>query len=894
MAESGILKRTQEMLNEEKWTRAAISAYTVNQIKELDNIYHEAAKEKLVDEIYQICSEHLAHSKNSIIALYLTGIINLTRQTLDDSPIVELLNIFTENHKWNIVEYICLRVLDYVENRNALIRLAECYENENKNEEKFAIWERLIRIDTEETELVKTIAEYYEQKNDLETAIDYYRKALHRFIAKGQFAMIKEMWEKLITLTPSDVYFFLYVQKKIAKNISGEKAAQLLEDLYKVYKTKKDWDTSILILKQILEYEDRNPVMRKEIVECYRAKYANHSRLEECLRISNISQTYRAIFEAISDFEKHIQFDVGNFVYHRNWSIGRIRSIEGENIYIDFAKKRNHEMTLKMAFDNLKVLPKDHIWVLKAIMKQEVLKEKIKSDISWALKILIKSFDNNTDLKTIKKELVPAILTESEWTSWSKKAKDILQTDPTIGNTSDSVNTYMVRDRPLTFEEKTYNQFKAEKNFFSRLQCIRNFIDKGGDTDSELFTEMIEFVATFIKTGQTSDEYSIAAYLFIKELAQHHTMLKKYLTVSFTELVTKDTDFTALYNFIKDTNLRQMLLQTIKQTLANWVSIYMELLPTTQLKSMIDILLDAGETEQLLRFFNNVIENYRDYRSTFIWMIRSLWTEKWIEPLYRYYDKVLIILIHILDICYKEIENHKNTVENKKLIKAIDNFLFRDGAITKFIEQSSKEAVERMYALISDVRTIDPAIKLNIRKKIQERFPDFKFQEEERSIVSRGLIVTEKKYNEKTQQLNKLVNEDVPANQKEIAFALSLGDLRENAEYKAAKEKQDELNSKIAKLKNEIERAQIFDRASASTTKISFGTKVTLLNLNTNKNEVFTLLGPWESDPANNIISYLSPLGKKLVNHKVDDMLSFSINEKQFNYKVIKIELADI
>ncbi|HQG40414.1 MAG TPA: hypothetical protein PLV76_05960, partial [Spirochaetales bacterium] len=63
MAESGILKRTQEMLNEEKWTRAAISAYTVNQIKELDNTYHEAAKEKLVDEIYQICSEHLAHSK---------------------------------------------------------------------------------------------------------------------------------------------------------------------------------------------------------------------------------------------------------------------------------------------------------------------------------------------------------------------------------------------------------------------------------------------------------------------------------------------------------------------------------------------------------------------------------------------------------------------------------------------------------------------------------------------------------------------------------------------------------------------------------------------------------------------------------------------------------------
>ena len=182
---------------------------------------------------------------------------------------------------------------------------------------------------------------------------------------------------------------------------------------------------------------------------------------------------------------------------------------------------------------------------------------------------------------------------------------------------------------------------------------------------------------------------------------------------------------------------------------------------------------------------------------------------------------------------------------------------------------------------------------MNLRRRIQDRFPDFRFQEEERSIVSRGLIVTEGKYNDKTRQLNKLINEDIPANQKEIAFALSLGDLRENAEYKAAKEKQDELNSKIAKLKNEIERAQIFDRTNASTSKISFGTKATLLNQETNKNEIFIILGPWESDPSNNIISYLSPLGKKLVNHKVNDVLTFTINEKNFNYKVVKIEMAE-
>jgi len=134
---------------------------------------------------------------------------------------------------------------------------------------------------------------------------------------------------------------------------------------------------------------------------------------------------------------------------------------------------------------------------------------------------------------------------------------------------------------------------------------------------------------------------------------------------------------------------------------------------------------------------------------------------------------------------------------------------------------------------------------------------------------------------------------DVPQNQKEIAFALSLGDLRENAEYKAAKEKQDELNAKVGKLKNELDRAQIFDKSTISTSKISFGTKVTLYNEITKENEVYTILGPWESDPSANIISYLSPLGKKLMGHKVGEELKFSIHEREFQYRIDAIEEAE-
>ena len=66
-----LLKSVQDMLNEEQWTRAAISNYSKNNFLELAAIVEEAKKQNCIDEIKAACDEHLAHSKNSIIALYI-------------------------------------------------------------------------------------------------------------------------------------------------------------------------------------------------------------------------------------------------------------------------------------------------------------------------------------------------------------------------------------------------------------------------------------------------------------------------------------------------------------------------------------------------------------------------------------------------------------------------------------------------------------------------------------------------------------------------------------------------------------------------------------------------------------------------------------------------------
>ncbi|PKL09508.1 MAG: transcription elongation factor GreA [Spirochaetae bacterium HGW-Spirochaetae-7] len=894
MADSPITKKLQEMLNEEKWTRATLSGYTVNQIKELDALFHEAAIEKCLDEVRDLCNEHIGHSKNSIAALYLSGIIGLSRQQIDDSNMVSLINIFADNRRWNIVEYVCQRILEYGENRNALLRLAECYENDDKIDEMYETWERLVRVDYEEADIVKLIAEKKEKAGDIDNAVDYYRKALHRYINKGLYSNVKEVWNKLIEHAPGDIEFFNHVQRKIAKQISEDKAAALLTDLFKHYKAQSDWDTAIAILKTIIEYDDKNPGVRKEIVECYKAKYADHSHVDEYIRLSNLAQSYRNVHEAISDFEKHISFDVGNFVFHRTWNIGRIRSIKGDEISIDFARQRDHRMGLKMAVDSLVTLKKDHIWVLKAIWSKEKIHDTIKKDIPWALKTLIKSFDNRTDIKKMKAELVPSVLTPSEWTSWSSKAREVLKTDAIFGNAPESVGIFIVRDRPLSYEEKIYNQFKAEKNFFARIQDMRDFVDKG-DSESELFNEMLQFFSGYVRSYSVANEQVVAAFLFMKELSARIPQMKNLVTLGFNELMADCDDIVNVYINIKDTLLKASLLSHIKNFLPDWADIYVKLFPYALSRHMIDVLLEAGESDRLQSMVVSIVENYRDHREAFIWVAKNLWDETWVKELGLSYDKMLITLIHILDISYKEIENHRDTTDNRRINKQVDNILFKDGRLIAYLDEADKDDTERLFALISDVKDLDPSIKVSLRKRITEHHPDYKFSDaEEKSIVSRGLMVTAGKYEEKNRLLAHIMEVDVPANQKEIAFALSLGDLRENSEYKAAKEKQDELNAKVAKLNNEIERSQIFDVTTITTNKISFSTEVLLHNDTDNADETYIILGPWESDPTNHIISYLSPLGKRLLNHKIGDKLSFVIHDRKFMYTVKAIKAFQI
>jgi transcription elongation factor GreA len=887
-----LVKNVQDMLNEEKWTRATLSNYSIAQFKELDAVLKDAREKRALDELKKVCDEHLLHTKNSIIGLYLSGMVALSRQLIDDSALVNLITIFVDNHKWNIVQYLCERILDYGESKYALRMLAECYHNANDEESVFGIWERLVKVDYEEADIAKQLAERYEKKNDLGNAVDFYKKALHRFVNKRLFSNVREIWAKLLAYCPDEIDFFLHVQRKVSKNISDDKAALLLQELYAVYRKREEIDVCISILKIILQYDERDSWARKEMVECFRAKHAGHSQLEEYIRLSNLTQGWRNVHEAISDFEKHIAFDDGNFVFHRTWGVGRIQSVKGDDITIDFAKKRDHSMSLKMAVNALQTLSKSHIWVLKATWKKDKLREKVKSDPSWALKTIIRSFDNSCDIKHVKAELVPGILTPSEWTTWSSKARDMLKTDPSFGVNPEDIDLFMVRDRPISVEEKLFNEFKAEKIFFDRVQTIRAFA-KVAEPDSEYFGEMFNYFLGYLKSYSSANENVVASYLLVKDFVGKYPYLNTGLTFNFSELFDEIEDIAAVFAALKDAELKKDFLLHIKMFVPAWADIYLHLFPYALVPNIVESLEREGYEDKLVSMVVNCFENPREYREAIVWIFRNLKAASWFERTGISYEKQLITLVHVLDITFREIENHRETTENRKINKQVQTVLFKEGVLDEFISSADVDTITRIYTLVDDVKDLDPAIKMRMRNVILDKHPTFKFfGVEEKSVVSRGLMVTARKYEEKQKQLQTIMEVDVPANSKEIAFALSLGDLRENAEYKAAKDKQEILNSTVAKLKDEIERAQIFDASTANTSRVAFGTVVSLFNETEGKDEKYTILGPWESDPDNNVISYLSPFGGSILNKRVGEAFDFSINDEKLRYKVQEITLA--
>jgi len=144
-------------------------------------------------------------------------------------------------------------------------------------------------------------------------------------------------------------------------------------------------------------------------------------------------------------------------------------------------------------------------------------------------------------------------------------------------------------------------------------------------------------------------------------------------------------------------------------------------------------------------------------------------------------------------------------------------------------------------------------------------------------------------YQKLKDELSRLKKVDRPANVKAIEEARAHGDLSENAEYHAAKEKQSFIAGRMQELESKIALANVVDTSRISHDHISFGATVKLLDLDTDEEKTYILVGPEEADIKLGKISIHSPIGKALIRKELGDTVVVKAPAKTIEYEVLEI-----
>ena len=144
------------------------------------------------------------------------------------------------------------------------------------------------------------------------------------------------------------------------------------------------------------------------------------------------------------------------------------------------------------------------------------------------------------------------------------------------------------------------------------------------------------------------------------------------------------------------------------------------------------------------------------------------------------------------------------------------------------------------------------------------------------------------------QELDFLKNERRPEIIKAIAEAREHGDLKENAEYHAAKERLAFIDGRIGELSDLVSRAHVIDPSSYEHDKVRFGSTIMLENLETNEEVTYTIVGSTESNPDRGLISYYSPLAIQLMGKSEGEEVTIKLPSGQQEYEILEIAYHEI
>jgi transcription elongation GreA/GreB family factor len=458
------------------------------------------------------------------------------------------------------------------------------------------------------------------------------------------------------------------------------------------------------------------------------------------------------------------------------------------------------------------------------------------------------------------RECMTGIVEGSQWSSWWNRAKS----HPQVLTSRERKNAFFWSASSEAADISILNEFKTA-TFEKKLELARKHAKRGGAVKEEIVQRLVEELGRLAQ-GPAADALEIV--FLLEELEG-----LPGAAVSPTESILRGPDAAKAIVQVRDRRYREKIYSDLSRLRPDdWASVAREAFfeePDFRLMSLLyELIREQGPERASEKLVADSVFSPRKSPRAFVWVAKNVL----VRPELR--DRGNHSLV-------SKILDSLEGPEFKELKAPLREQFESGGVAFAVLEKSDREGVDLLLSLVDSAAGLEDHRKTELRRAIFSKFPDIRKRVDEDAVY-----VTRESLESRRGELEQLLKVEIPQNTEAIRIAREYGDLRENFEYHAARQKHELLNSRAMQLHQELRKARIIDPDGINATHVSIGTRVRLEPVQGGEARFATILGPWDSDPERGVFSYLSEFAKGLLKRSPGEIVMIDGQE----YRIAEIQ----
>jgi len=717
-----------------------------------------------------------------------------------------------------------------------------------------------------------------------------YLKDFHSFIRQRNAPKFLELWEEYCTGDTPCAEEYVQILEAIQESDFAEQFGKLAEAGIPLWQCIEDEEASYQVLKRLVDLQTTNSAaFAEQALAFLKKRFGGEPQFKERIHLVGL-RTKENFQGALSNYELLSHMKEGKCVYHTGgWGTGEVIEVspirEQATIEFEYVPEKKH-LSFKNAFNMLKPLPDDH-FLSRRFMDPDALEEEAKRDPVATVKILLRDLGPKT-AGEIKDEMAELVIPEKEWTKWWQSARAKLKKDPFVETPASLKEPFVLQEKAISQEERLLEEIQSLTDIpevvLAAYNAVRDF--PGMLKKEEVRRALKERFGELLQKPRLGTAQELQIALFMEQAFDGPAERGR----PSKEIVSGADEIAGVIDEMEILAFKKRALVAVKNHRPDWNGLFLSLLFTispSQLREYILEELNGSEETRprLVEALEELVQRPEKNPEAFVWYFQKLTGKEGGALPFGDKQGQCLFFEGLLTLLHKiEFDNSRRDLV-KKILNRITAKRFE--LVRKIFQGSEIAFAQEVILLASKCHSISNQDKKIFSSLAQVAHPSLapKKEKNERLQLDGNIVWTTSEGFRKTQErAHHIGTVEIVENAREVEEARSHGDLRENSEYKFAVEKRKQLQGELKRLGDQLNKARIITEQDISNSEVGIGSCVELLNSRGEKLS-YTILGPWEADPDNNILSFQSKLAQAMVGRKVNETFRFGEEE----YKVTAI-----